>query len=122
MRLVLSWRAAPYIEVTRMNLMIRLKSALSNTGLVLLCLVLPDARAGVAFTNLYSFTGSSDGGNPYAELLQGIDGNFYGTTEYHGPNGRGTVFKMTGNGALTNLIAFTGPNGANPEKRLLQGK
>ena len=33
-----------------------------------------------ALTSLYSFTGGHDGGIPYAGLVQGSDGNFYGTT------------------------------------------
>ena len=34
-----------------------------------------------ALTTLYSFTGGTDGGSPYAGLVQGSDGNFYGTTD-----------------------------------------
>ena len=37
-----------------------------------------------ALTSLYSFTGGNDGANPYAGLVQGSDGNFYGTTCYGG--------------------------------------
>ena len=33
-----------------------------------------------ALTTLYSFTGGNDGGSPDAGLVQGSDGNFYGTT------------------------------------------
>jgi uncharacterized repeat protein (TIGR03803 family) len=33
-----------------------------------------------ALTSLYSFTGGNDGANPVAALVQGSDGNFYGTT------------------------------------------
>ena len=33
-----------------------------------------------ALTSLYSFTGGNDGANPEAGLVQGSDGNFYGTT------------------------------------------
>ena len=33
-----------------------------------------------ALTTLYSFTGANDGANPNAGLVQGSDGNFYGTT------------------------------------------
>ena len=33
-----------------------------------------------ALTSLYSFTGGNDGGYPYAGLVQGSDGYFYGTT------------------------------------------
>jgi uncharacterized repeat protein (TIGR03803 family) len=37
-----------------------------------------------AATTLYSFTGGNDGGFPYAGLLQGTDGNYYGTAEEGG--------------------------------------
>jgi hypothetical protein len=36
--------------------------------------------ANGALTSLYSFTGGNDGANPVAGLVQGSDGNFYGTT------------------------------------------
>jgi len=69
-----------------------------------------------ALTPLYSFTGGSE--SVSAGLLQGRDGNFYGTT----PQGAGTVFKMTTNGALTSLYSFTGGNdGANPTAALVRG-
>ena len=75
--------------------------------------------AGV-FTVLYTFTGGADGSLPNS-LVQGKDGNFYGST-FCGPesppnlfNGNGTVFKLTSAGALTTLYSFTGGNdGANP--------
>ncbi|MGA8212564.1 MAG: choice-of-anchor tandem repeat GloVer-containing protein [Candidatus Sulfotelmatobacter sp.] len=35
------------------------------------------------FTSLVSFEGTN-GANPYSSLIQGIDGNFYGTTEEGG--------------------------------------
>ena len=48
------------------------------------------------YTNLYSFSASaSDGHQPYAALVQGIDGNFYGTTTIGGTNNVGTVFRLT---------------------------
>lgn len=51
-----------------------------------------------ALTTLLSFTGTT-GPNPgsqsYAGLVQGRDGNFYGTTSAGGSGGGGTVFKMT---------------------------
>ena len=68
------------------------------------------------FTTLYSFTGSSDGANPQARLVQGSDGNFYGTTSGGGTymdqygQGYGTVFQISSNGLFTSLYSF-GDNG-----------
>jgi uncharacterized repeat protein (TIGR03803 family) len=74
------------------------------------------------FTSLYSFSGTNDGAKPYAGLVQGNDGNFYGTTAYGGANGFGTVFKITTNGMLTSLYSFGGTiDGANPMAGLVQG-
>jgi uncharacterized repeat protein (TIGR03803 family) len=69
-------------------------------------------------TTLYSFcsqTNCSDGRFPFAGLVQGTDGDFYGTTAYGGVDlvcpfglniGCGTVFKITPSGKLTTLYAF----------------
>jgi len=38
--------------------------------------------------------------------VQGSDGNFYGTTHLDGPNGAGTVFKISPSGKLTSLHSF----------------
>jgi uncharacterized repeat protein (TIGR03803 family) len=72
-------------------------------------------------TSLYSFTGGDDGGHPAAPLLQGKDGNFYGTTATGGTYGNGTAFRMTPNGAVTTLAEFDGYDGANPQAGLVQG-
>jgi uncharacterized repeat protein (TIGR03803 family) len=37
---------------------------------------------------------STDGQTPYGGLVMGASGNFYGTTEYGGAKGNGTVFKL----------------------------
>ena len=70
-----------------------------------------------ALTTLYSFTGGKDGANPYAGLVQGSDGNFYGTTVRGGTNNNaGTVFKISATGALTTLYSFTGgKDGGSPQ-------
>jgi uncharacterized repeat protein (TIGR03803 family) len=72
------------------------------------------------FTSLYSFTGTNDGGNPYAGLVPGPDGNFYGTTFFGGTNGYGTVFKYATNGTLTTMVSFGNTNGAYPQGGILQ--
>ncbi len=75
-----------------------------------------------ALTVLYAFTGgSTDGAIPYAGLIQGTDGNFYGTTVGGGTSNAGTVFQLTPAGTLTVLYAFTGgADGATPYAGLIQ--
>jgi uncharacterized repeat protein (TIGR03803 family) len=49
----------------------------------------------------------TDGATPVdTPLVQGTDGNLYGTTLGGGSNGAGTVFKMTPEGALTTIYSF----------------
>jgi len=60
------------------------------------------------FTSLASFNGT-DGANPGAALIQGTDGNFYGTGTYGGASGVGVVFKITPAGVLTTLYSFCYP-------------
>ncbi|HEV2381634.1 MAG TPA: choice-of-anchor tandem repeat GloVer-containing protein [Terriglobia bacterium] len=59
-----------------------------------------------ALTILHSFDQTTDGWQPTAGLVQGLDGNFYGTTTYGGTSGGGTVYKMTPAGAVTTLYSF----------------
>ena len=74
------------------------------------------------FASLHSFTGGADGGRPLAGLVQGSDGDFYGTTSRGGANDTGTVFKISFAGTLTTLHSFTGvDDGATPEAGLVQG-
>jgi uncharacterized repeat protein (TIGR03803 family) len=44
-------------------------------------------------------------GTVTASLVQGPDGNFYGTTAQGGPRGSGTVFRVTPAGVLTTLVS-----------------
>jgi uncharacterized repeat protein (TIGR03803 family) len=59
------------------------------------------------YSNFYSFTGGSDGGRP-TSLIQGSDGNFYGTTASGGATNNGVVFNLTAAGTLTVLYSFAG--------------
>ncbi len=77
-----------------------------------------------SYTSLYSFAGPpNDGSYPLAGLVQGSDGNLYGTTGAGGTNGDGTVFRISPGGSYTNLHSFAGaPNdGAGPAAGLVQG-
>jgi uncharacterized repeat protein (TIGR03803 family) len=58
-------------------------------------------------TVLYSFTGGADGSVPVARVLRDGAGNLYGTTEYGGRFGYGTVFKLSKNGRETVLYSFS---------------
>jgi uncharacterized repeat protein (TIGR03803 family) len=78
--------------------------------------------AGVE-TVLYSFGATgSDGTRPYAGLVQGSDGNFYGTTQFGGTNALGTVFEITPAGVETVLYSFgtVVGDGAYPQGGLIQ--
>ena len=85
----------------------------------------PSAYAGTVFkltpdgnlTTLHQFDGT-DGFAPSA-LIQGADGNFYGTTA----NGAatGTAYAITPDGTFTLLHTFTAADGTVPVHRLVQG-
>jgi uncharacterized repeat protein (TIGR03803 family) len=76
-------------------------------------------------TILHSFNGSSttDGAYPQAGLIQGTDGNFYGTVSDGGKYGYGAVYKITPGGTFSLLYSFTGTgtDGAQPFSGLVQG-
>ncbi len=69
-----------------------------------------------AFTTLHSFgSQAGDGEYPLASLVLLPSGELYGTTSGSGVNGSfGTVFRITPNGALTTIHAFTGADGSGP--------
>jgi uncharacterized repeat protein (TIGR03803 family) len=69
---------------------------------------------------LCTFNGAN-GANPAAGVIQGSDGNYYGTTESDGISGNGTVFEVAANGAFATLgfLNWAG-DGAYPEGALVQ--
>jgi len=73
---------------------------------------------------VFSFSGN-DGLNPESSLLQGTDGNLYGTTYEGGVNGFGTVFEITTGGTLTTLYNFCPQSGcadgSGPISALVEG-
>ena len=58
------------------------------------------------FKVLYTFQGSSDGGEPYAGLVRDSAGNLYGTAISSGAFGWGVVFKVNPSGTETVLHSF----------------
>ena len=78
--------------------------------------------AGGMLTTLHTFDSSTEGYDPRGGLVQGTDGNFYGTTLQGGtPYGVATVFKITPAGTLTTLHNFDLTDGWNIEAGLVQG-
>jgi len=47
------------------------------------------------YSDLYDFTGASDGAEPFGGVIVDASGNLYGTTEAGGANGDGVVFEIT---------------------------
>lgn len=72
------------------------------------------------FADLFAFH-SNQGAFPEAALIQGLDGDLYGTALIGGVNGYGTVFKMTPTGRVTVLHVFAFTDGAYPSAPLLLG-
>jgi uncharacterized repeat protein (TIGR03803 family) len=88
-------------------------------------------------TTLYTFCSAGslnscpDGNRPEGELIEGADGNLYGTTTQGGnqddclyssqPLGCGTIFKVTLDGNLTTLYTFTGASDGGGPQSMLQG-
>jgi uncharacterized repeat protein (TIGR03803 family) len=98
----------------------KLNSLKSAFVLLLLCVTTAVCLQAQTFTLLHSFN-NTDGATPfYSGLVQGTDGNFYGTTKYGGAYTNGTVFKITPSGTLTTLHSFNSTDGAQPISGLVQ--
>ena len=89
-------------------------------AMLLLCATAIASHAQV-FTTLANFHGPN-GKEPWGVLVQGPDGNFYGTTFYGGEFGDGTVYRITPAGKLRRLYSFCGQancaDGENPSAGL----
>ena len=75
------------------------------------------------FTKIYQFQGSSNDGYGPQGIIEGSDGNFYGTALSFSRvlcnSECGSVFKVTPNGSLTQLHVFNGTDGNIPLGQLL---
>ncbi len=60
---------------------------------------------------LHSFTGENgDGANPSGPVTEDEDGNFYGVTEFGGPNHDGAIYTYTADGRYVALYDFSPDN------------
>jgi uncharacterized repeat protein (TIGR03803 family) len=81
--------------------------------LPIVAVTIPAARSQT-FSALYSF--GTNVGDPLTPqypgiIVQGRDGNLYGTTPFGGTNGEGAIFKITSTGTLSVLHSFDGTDG-----------
>ena len=69
-----------------------------------------------AFSVIYTFNSSTDGGSPLGSLIQGKDGLLYGMTSSGGINTGGTIFRISTSGTnfkvMRNFVSATDGNGA----------
>ena len=77
-------------------------------------------RRRVNLQLLYQFD-QAHGTSPYAPLVQGSDGDFYGVTLAGGNLNLGVIFRMSPSGKLTVLYNFDGAHGSHPYGPLVQG-
>lgn len=88
------------------------------------CFVTAAVLSAQTFTTLVSFNGT-DGANPYAGMVQGSDGSFYGTTIDGGAYSSGNIIKLNADG-LTTLYDFCAqtncPDGQYPVSTLVEGR
>ena len=72
------------------------------------------AAGGNTITVLATFS-SSTGENPGAGLIEDSAGDLFGTTQFGGTGGNGTVYEVkAGSGVVTTLTSFNGTNGQDP--------
>ena len=74
-------------------------------------------------TTMHNFNhlNPTDGGQPYAGLIQARDGNLYGTTTRGGSHNAGVFFRMTTSGVLRAIHDFDySPDGALPYAAVVQ--
>ena len=68
-------------------------------------------NSGWTLTQLYGFSGGSDGAAPYAAVIFGPDGSLYGTTGFGGTKGIGTCFTGGGKTGCGTVYKLTPSNG-----------
>jgi uncharacterized repeat protein (TIGR03803 family) len=77
------------------------------------------AKDSGTITTLASFNGPN-GLNPRSALIADASGNLYGTTQYGGAAGYGTVFTLQkGSGTITTLASFNGSSGTNAQGSII---
>jgi uncharacterized repeat protein (TIGR03803 family) len=75
--------------------------------------VLAPSGPSSSLSGFYLLSETSGGSfNPYAGVIQGVDGNFYGTTLHGGAAGLGSIFTVSTLGPVTGAVMYSFTNGA----------
>src|SRR5690348_2532335 len=82
--------------------------------LIVVLLYATGVNAEVSLDTMVTFDGTN-GYIPQGGLVEGRDGNLYGTLSYGGWYDLGVVFKMAPNGKCVILVTFDGANGSHPD-------
>jgi len=90
------------------------------TVLLVPALAASGASKKSSYIVLHKFTGGDDGEQPVAGLIRDAQGNLYGTAQFGGAFGYGTVFKLDAVGKETVLHTFTGGDGLWPLAALVR--
>jgi len=104
-------------------------SAGGNFGAGTIFALDPTAAPETGCTVLRHLNAATDGGTPYAGLIYGSDGRFYGVNRTGGANNTGTLFTLSvapGGGVTYTVLqtfanAQPGSTGINPSSELIQG-
>lgn len=78
------------------------------------------AQAGTRFSEPAVFDAKHDGSGSQSALVVGADGAMYGTTEFGGKHGLGTVFRFVPGQGIEAVHHFSGKLGARPRAGLLR--
>ncbi len=90
------------------------------------CVATTMVASAQTFTSLFNFNSNNGGSPAHMSLVQGLNGNLYGTTSdggaYACSNGPrcGTVFEITTGGTLLESFSFNGSDGEFPVAGLVQ--
>src|SRR5258708_2566789 len=79
------------------------------------------ASLGQTVTEIYDFDGIAGSQPENVQLIQGQDGQLYGSAAVGGVNGIGAIFKITPSGHATLLHSFNSTDGTNPYAGLTLG-
>jgi len=72
-------------------------------------------KDGSGYAVLLNFgSNTNDARNPYGGLVQGSDGNLYGTTVFGGTNQTGAIFRMATNGTAYTILRNLGGSARSP--------